>query len=163
MHCSLTLFHHNHPALFHFYILCPYFKSNVERNFAQSSLWLFYQRCLKKRGEGSVLRRRGLLCYGCGVLCSVIERISKAGWLLNSLRKPDGKPSDSPWQLLPLCHKQNTRRLSLLPTPTGFGRCQTEQSLSQPPLLSNTLSLPLSLFLCLLQYKQKRSTEALPL
>lgn len=105
----------------------------------------------------------GLCSYGCSVLCSVIERISKAGWLQNSLRKPDGKPRDSPWQLLPLCHKQNTRRLSLLPTPTGLGSCQTEQSLSQPLFLSNVLALPLSLSLCLLQYKQKRSAEALPL
>lgn len=111
------------------------------------SVWFaaLYQRCLKNRGEGCVLWQRGLFYYGCSVLCSVTERISKAGWLQNSLRKPDGKPRDSPWQLLPLCHKQNTRRLSLLPTPTGLGCCQTEQSLSQPLLLSNALSLPLSL------------------
>lgn len=67
------------------------------------------------------------------------------GWLQNSLRKPVGKPSDSLWQRLPLCHKQNTRRLSLLPTPASLGLCQTEQSVSQPRLLSSTLSLPLSL------------------
>lgn len=112
-----------------------------------------------------VPEKQGEKVVYCGnVVCSIREeRISKAGWLQNSLRKPDGKPRDSPWQLLPLCHKQNTRRLSLLPTPTGLGRCQTEQSLSQPLLLSNALTLPLSLSVCLLQYKQKRSAEALPL
>lgn len=111
--------------------------------------------------EKHVLWQRGLFCYGCSVLCSVTERISKAGWLQNSLRKPDGKPSDSPWQLLPLCHKQNTRRLSLLPTPTGLGRCQTEQSLSQPLLLSNTLSLPLCLSLSVSYNINKRDQQRL--
>lgn len=104
-------------------------------------------RCLKNRGEGCLLWQCGLFCYGCSVLCSITERIAKADWLQNSLGKPDSKPSDSLWQLLPLCHKQNTRRLSLLPTPTGLGHCQTEQSLSQPRLLSSTLSLPFCLSL----------------
>lgn len=96
-------------------------------------------------GEGCLLWRRGLFCHGCSVLCSGTERISKAGWLRNSLRKPDGEPSDSPWQRLPLCHKQNTRRLSLLPTPTRLARCQAEQSVSQPRLPSSSLARPLAL------------------
>lgn len=127
------------------FILCQYFSYYVQRHVSLSGLLPFIWGAWKTGGDGCVLWQRDLFCYGCSVLCSVTERISKAGWLQNSLRKPDGKPRDSPWQLLPLCHKQNTRRLSLLPTPTGLGRCQTEQSLSQPLLLSNALSLPLSL------------------
>lgn len=120
-----------------------------------SSLAAFQLQCSKTRCSGlvccplsEVAEKQGEMVLDCGgVICSAPAaacsvRISKAGWLQNSLRKPDGKPRDSLWQLLPLCHKQNTRRLSLLPTPTGLGRCQTEQSLSQPLLLSNATPSP---------------------
>lgn len=95
---------------------------------------------------GSVVRRRNVLRYGCGMLCAGrredLKRLAGCRTAGESLTASPEIPRGS---FLPLCHKQNTRRLSLLPTPTGLGRCQTEQSLSQPLLLSSALSLPLSL------------------